>query len=55
MSLSLFVMVISASDGEKIVKAVHDIQDFVSKIHMQSLKQRLITLYFRKQLPNVKF
>lgn len=55
MSLSLFDMVINASDGEKIVKAVDDIQDFVSKIHTQSLKQRLITLYHRKQSPNVKF
>jgi hypothetical protein len=47
---------ISASDAdEKIVKAMYDIQDFVSKIYRKSLKQRSIDSYFKKQLPNVKF
>jgi hypothetical protein len=54
--LSVLDTVISASDAnEKIVKAMDDIQDFVSKIYRQSLKQRSIDSYFKKQLPNVKF
>jgi hypothetical protein len=45
-----------ASDAdEKIVKAMDDIQDLVSKIYTQSLKQRAIDSYFKKQLPNIKF
>jgi hypothetical protein len=32
-----------------------DIQDFVSNIYKQSLKQRSTESYFKKQLPNVKF
>jgi hypothetical protein len=48
--------VISASDAdEKIVKAMDDIEDFVSKIYRQSLKQRSIVSYFKKKLPKVKF
>jgi hypothetical protein len=37
------------------VKAMDDIQDFVSLIYRQSLKQRSIDWYFNKLLPNVKF
>jgi hypothetical protein len=55
-ALSVLDTVISASDAdERIVKAMDDIQDFVSKIYRQSLKQRSIDSYFKKQLPNVKF
>jgi hypothetical protein len=55
-ALSVLDTVISASDAdEKIVKAMDDIQDFVSKIYRQSLKQRSIDSYFKKQLPNIKF
>jgi hypothetical protein len=56
MALSELEIVISANDAdEKIVKTIHDIQDFVSKIYKQSLKQRSIEPHFKKQLPNVKF
>jgi hypothetical protein len=55
-ALSVLDTVISASDAdEKIVKAMDDIQGFVSKIYRQSLKQRSIDSYFKKQLPYVKF
>jgi hypothetical protein len=55
-ALSVLDTVIYASDAdEKIVMAMDDIQDFVSKIYRQSLKQRSIDSYFKKQLPNVKF
>jgi hypothetical protein len=48
--------VVSVSDtDEKIVKAMDDIQNFVSKIYKQSLKQRLTELYFMKQLHNINF
>jgi hypothetical protein len=51
-----FLLLISASDvDEKIEKAMDDIQDFVSKIYRQSLKQRYTDSYLKKQLPNVKF
>jgi hypothetical protein len=55
-ALSVLDTVISASyANEEIVKAMDDVQDFVSKIYRQSLKQRSIDSYFKKQLPNVKF
>jgi hypothetical protein len=51
-ALSVLDTVISASDADKkIVKTTDDIQDFVSKIYRQSLKQRSIDSYFKKQLP----
>jgi hypothetical protein len=52
MALSVLDAVISASDAdEKIVKAMDDIQDFVSKIYKQSLKQRSIESYFNSLNP----
>jgi hypothetical protein len=39
----------SSDDDEKIVKALEEIQDFVSKIYKNSLKQRSIDSYFKKQ------
>jgi hypothetical protein len=45
--------IISASDSnEKIVKAMNDIQESVSKILKQSLKQRSIEPYFNPLKPN---
>jgi hypothetical protein len=56
MALSVLDTVISASDAdENIMKAMGDIQAFVSKIYRQSLKQRSIDSYFKKQLLNIKF
>jgi hypothetical protein len=55
-ALSVLDTGISASDAnEKIVKAMDDIQNFVSKIYKQSLKQRSTETYFKTQLPNIKF
>jgi hypothetical protein len=55
-ALSVLDTVISANDAnEKIVMAMDDIQDFVSKIYRQFFKQRSTDSYFKKQLPNVKF
>jgi hypothetical protein len=55
-ALSVLDTVISASDADdKIVKVMDDIQDFVFNIYRQSLKQRSIDSYFKKQLPNIKF
>jgi hypothetical protein len=49
----MFNAVITASYADdKIVKAM---DDFVSNIYKQSLKQRPSESYFKKQLPNVKF
>jgi hypothetical protein len=56
MAMLVLDTILSASDAnEKIVKAMDDIKDFVSKIYRQFLKQRSIDYYFKKQLPNVKF
>jgi hypothetical protein len=53
MALSILDTVVSAGDSnEKLVKAVDDIQDFVSKIYLQSLKQRLIESYFNSLKPS---
>jgi hypothetical protein len=53
---SVLDTVISASDSdEKIVKVMDDIQDLISKIYRQVLKQRSIDSYFKKQLPNITF
>jgi hypothetical protein len=56
MALSVFGTITSSSDADKkIVKLMEDIQDFVSKIYKQSLKQRSTESYFTKQLRNIKF
>jgi hypothetical protein len=48
MALSVSDTVISASEADdKIVKVIDDIQDFVSTIYMQPLKQRSIESYFK--------
>jgi len=39
----------SSNANEKIVKAMDEIQDFVSKIYKNSLKQRSLESYFKKQ------
>jgi hypothetical protein len=41
--------VISSSDANKIVKAMDEIQDFMSKIYKNDLKQKSIDSYFTKQ------
>jgi hypothetical protein len=56
MALSVLKTVICASEAnEKIVKVMDDIQDFLSKIYKQSLKERSTDSYFKKQLPDIKF
>jgi adenine C2-methylase RlmN of 23S rRNA A2503 and tRNA A37 len=49
-ALSVLDGVISSSDAdEKIVKALDEIQNFVSEIYKNSMKQRSIYSYFKKQ------
>jgi hypothetical protein len=50
MALSLLDSVISSSDTDKrIVKAMDELQGFVSKVCKNTLKQKSIESYFKKQ------
>jgi hypothetical protein len=49
-AFSVLDCVISSCDAdEKIMKAINEIQDFVSKIYKNSLKQRSVDSYFKTQ------
>jgi hypothetical protein len=49
MALLVLDSVTSLSDADIIVKAIDKLQDFMSKVYNNSLKQRLIDSYFKKQ------
>jgi hypothetical protein len=50
MALSVLDSVLSSGDAnERIVKAMDELQDFVSKAYKNTLKQRSVESYFKKQ------
>jgi hypothetical protein len=50
MALSVLDFSISSSDAdERIVEVMDELQNFVSKVYKNTLKQRSFKLYFRKQ------